>query len=324
MIKPLNKYTQKFRALRQGVTKYGPAPHKAVLLLSVLRAIEADYITSNHIAVSPLLVSLFKTTWNILVRTQHAAIFTLPFFHLKSEGFWHLQAKPGFDNWFKTTKSLDSLNQLRIAVDYAYLDGELFILLMNTSTRNELKQALLETYFKDTQSNWPLLSGKTYLDEISENIIKEKPAEYTANVVALEAALDKDGFEEEIFIRSAAFHKQIIGIYNHTCCISGLRIDALNTISLIDACHIVPFAESHDDTISNGLALCPTLHRAFDRHLISIDENYRVTVAKSFVERCDSPYSIRQFEGKHISLPANKSFYPSLENLSRHKYMLME
>ena len=93
---------------------------------------------------------------------------------------------------------------------------------------------------------------------------------------------------------------------------------------MIDACHIVPFAKSHDDTISNGLALCPTLHRAFDRHLIGIDDDYRVVISKSFIERCDSTYSIQQFEDKHILLPSNRKYYPSQENLQKHRALIAQ
>jgi putative restriction endonuclease len=55
---------------------------------------------------------------------------------------------------------------------------------------------------------------------------------------------------------------------------------------------------SHNDTISNCVALCPNLHRAFDRHLLWIDANYRVRVAGDFGELSGSDYGIRRFEGK--------------------------
>jgi len=88
--------------------------------------------------------------------------------------------------------------------------------------------------------------------------------------------------------------------------------------SMIDACHIIPFAESYNDTITNGIALSPNMHRAFDRGLISIDNDYRVLVSSKFIES-DSVYSIRQFEGSSIILPENSSYYPSLENLAYHR-----
>ena len=142
-------------------------------------------------------------------------------------------------------------------------------------------------------------------------------------MTSLENSLDKECLEEEMFIRSAAFKRVISEAYNFSCCISRLRVDVTTDCDLMDACHIEPFATSHDDTITNGIYLCPTLHRAFDRHLISIDENYRLIVSKSFVERSDSPYSIKQFEGKTILLPANRDHYPSQEKLKKHREMLV-
>ena len=56
MDKALQKYDHKFAKLRQGVTKYGPAPHKPVLLLAVLRGMEEGWIAENRIKLSPELL----------------------------------------------------------------------------------------------------------------------------------------------------------------------------------------------------------------------------------------------------------------------------
>lgn len=322
-VKNIEYYTLRLSKLRQGVTKYGPAPHKAVLLLSVIRGIELSYIQNNIISISPELVSLFKSTWNMLVDSKHMATFALPFFHLRTEGFWHLHVRPGFENWLKVTKSLGSFNQLRIAIECATLDGELFLLLANGKTRNQLKQVLLETYFTHTMSNWNKLSTNSYFDELSDSLVRENPAAYAINIEKLKFTLDTEGFAEEIFIRSGIFKREVVKIYNYTCCVSGLRVDTASSASLIDSCHIIPFSESHDDTLSNGLALCPTLHRAFDRHLIAIDDNYRIAVSKSLIERSDSHYSIQQFNGRHIYLPADKTCYPALNNLQKHRELMV-
>jgi len=96
-----------------------------------------------------------------------------------------------------------------------------------------------------------------------------------------------------------------------------MRIIASKEVQMIDACHIVPFSDSHDDTISNGISLCPNLHRAFDRGLISVDEDYRVIVSNSFSE--SSPdYSIKQYEGKQLFLPKETGYFPLIENLRWH------
>jgi putative restriction endonuclease len=89
--------------------------------------------------------------------------------------------------------------------------------------------------------------------------------------------------------------------------------------SLIDACHIVPFSQSHDDTISNGISLCPTLHRAFDRGLIAIDpDHFTVLVSKRLSEPVESVYSILQFAGNSIQLPTEAKYRPAQKNLETH------
>lgn len=87
----------------------------------------------------------------------------------------------------------------------------------------------------------------------------------------------------------------------------------------MDACHIIPFSESFNDAIANGLSLCPNLHSALDRGLISINNDFRVIVNKNFSEPFSSAYNIKQFEGKQILLPSNDRHFPSFESLGCHR-----
>jgi putative restriction endonuclease len=144
-------------------------------------------------------------------------------------------------------------------------------------------------------------------------ILKEDPAEYRKEIKEL---LEQKN-EEEIFLRGSLFKREIPKIYNNTCCISGMKIDASISVSMIDACHIIPFSKSFDDTIGNGIALCPNLHRAFDRGLIGIDENYKVIVSSNFKE-APGNYSIMAFARKEIRLPKENKYYPRIENLQAH------
>ncbi|WP_165021482.1 HNH endonuclease [Dysgonomonas sp. ZJ279] len=68
----------------------------------------------------------------------------------------------------------------------------------------------------------------------------------------------------------------------------------------------------------NGLALCPNLHRAFDRGHLTIDESYKVVVANNVEENTDNSSSLKQFENKTIILPNNLSHYPKADNLLWH------
>jgi putative restriction endonuclease len=174
---------------------------------------------------------------------------------------------------------------------------------------------LLETYFFETKDRYNTNGSNHEIENIEQEILKEDPIEYVAAVKKL--IIEKK--EEEIYLRSSIFKREVPKIYNYTCCISGMRIDTMENISMVDACHIVPFSESYNDTISNGIALCPNLHRAFDRGLIGIDEDYRVIINIAFVESDKSSYQIKIFEGAEILLPKSRNYFPSQQNLKAHR-----
>jgi putative restriction endonuclease len=204
-----------------------------------------------------------------------------------------------------SSHSIKSLGHLKQVVDFAFLDQALYELLSHPSSRALLKQALLSRYFPHSSyiSNENIL-----IQEVLKQMLNDSPATYRLRA--------KNFDEEELFVRGGIFKKEIPKIYNHTCCISGMRIIVDRQVQMVDACHIIPFSESGDDTVSNGISLCPNLHRAFDRGLLTITEDYKVQV-HDFSE-VETIYSIRQFDGKDIMLPEEQQYYPRIENLRAH------
>jgi putative restriction endonuclease len=93
----LKKYLQIFKKLRLD-RSHGIAPHKPVLLISILQAFQNNLITNHRIYITPELVALFKVNWSLLVMSNHDCRFALPFYHLISDKFWNLIPKNGFEN----------------------------------------------------------------------------------------------------------------------------------------------------------------------------------------------------------------------------------
>lgn len=259
-------------------------------------------------------MAAFKSIWSQVVVSNHHAIFALPFYHMSSEPFWRLVARPGCELWIQSKGAMRTLNNLMTAVQYAAIDEELFELLAQRESRDVLKNTLLEQYFKHTTA--PLL----YEDEIGKRaqLLHESSEDYKRKIEELKKEVDQNTYQEEIYLRGGVFKREVPKIYNNTCAISGWRVDALVNVSMIDACHIVPFSESYDDSLQNGIALSPNLHRAFDRGLIAISDEYTVVVNSNFTET-KSSYGIKQFEGVKIALPNETSMYPSLENIAQHR-----
>jgi putative restriction endonuclease len=313
---PITKYLKAFKNLHID-RAHGIAPHKPILLLSVLQAYQNNQVQDQRIYITPELVALFKSNWsNLVTSKRHDCRFALPFYHLTSDKFWKLIPKPGFENMLQFKDSMRSFANLNAAIDFAIIEDDLF-LLMNEKTSNRiLKQCLLDTYFLETKDNFSYSyeGQQIILDDIEGQILHEDAAEYRKEI----EKLIKQQNEEELFLRGSLFKREIPKLYDNTCCISGMKVDATISVSMVDACHIVPFSESHDDTITNGIALCPNLHRAFDRGLIGIDNDYRVIVSNAFREE-ESNYSIKTFEHRQIFLPKEKQYYPLTDNFKRHR-----
>ena len=311
----LKNYIKAFNNLHVD-RSHGIAPHKPILLLSVLQSIQNKQITINQIKITAELVALFKTNWNALVKTNHDCRISYPFYYLKSDRFWKLIPKRGFENLDQLGSIMKSLSSLDATIDYAILDDDLFLLMKIKESNLLLQQVLLQKYFPENEKNFIYEADGQYqlLHDIKEKILRENRTEYKKEILNLLEQNDDD----EIFIRGSLFKREIPKIYNNTCCISGMRIDSETAVSMIDACHVIPFSKSFDDTISNGIALCPNLHRAYDRGLITIDQDYRVVVSKKFKEY-DTIYSLKKFEGQKILLPKEEQFFPLQSNIEWHK-----
>jgi putative restriction endonuclease len=302
----LQKYINQLTNLKRD-HKFGGAPHKPILLLSIIDCIKNKLITSNKIYISPELVSVFKENWKSFVITPHSPIFSLPFYHCRTEPFWELIAKNGFEKIVQSKFAMKTFTHLNEAIDYALIDNVLFELLKDNESGNILKISIIQKYFPHIK-----FYGNNENDIVKkiENLIFDDKIEIQE--------FKKENEEEEFFARGGLFKKLVPKAYEFRCCISGMKLISLHDISMIDACHIKPISFKGIDHITNGIALNPNLHRAYDRGLISIDTNLKVVVSKYFDEDESNEYSLRKFEGKPIKLPFGKNFYPNLDFLKWH------
>jgi putative restriction endonuclease len=77
--------------------------------------------------------------------------------------------------------------------------------------------------------------------------------------------------------REARFRDEVLVAYGHRCLLSGLSVGTSpsQAYGLLDAAHIRPVGSQGADSIGNGMALTPTLHRLFDKGLFTL--TYRRT-----------------------------------------------
>lgn len=301
----LNLYLHKLRRLRVDRARGTPAPHKPVLLLAVIDLIEQEEIKRNHIEPSPQLVETYINYWTQITNGLPRPY--LPFFHLKTSGFWHLHAQHGQTETLAKTQQFKSMTQLASVVAFASFDDELFALLLQPDTREAIRQTIIDAHLSEHRAAIEsVFQTNQQITDVAKLLEQQAEDKTVLNVPPSP-------------VRSAAFRREIVRLYNYTCAACRLRIITLDGKTAVDAAHIIPFSESHDDNIGNGLALCKLHHWAFEYGLISIDDNFCLLVSDAFNEKGNSSMLLRNLNNKSILLPAQKLFFPALHAVRWHR-----
>ena len=109
--------------------------------------------------------------------------------------------------------------------------------------------------------------GKNFEDVPDEEIRREVPAERQYAVISTKKAL-----------RDISFRRRVLNAYGHQCAMCGIQLKLLDAAHILDASH----PDSTDET-SNGVSLCTLHHRAFDRALVTFDEDFRTHFNESMI-----------------------------------------
>jgi putative restriction endonuclease len=118
-------------------------------------------------------------------------------------------------------------------------------------------------------------------------------------------------------IRDASFRGQVCDAYENTCAITGLQMINGGGKAEVQAAHIWPVSSGGPDTVPNGIALSATVHWLFDRHLISLTDDYGLLVSHNRVPSDLQVLFERQ--RKQIRLPKDRRLHPRLEYVRRHR-----
>ncbi|MBS0641123.1 MAG: HNH endonuclease [Proteobacteria bacterium] len=118
-------------------------------------------------------------------------------------------------------------------------------------------------------------------------------------------------------LRDANFRRQVCEAYNDTCAVTGLRIINGGGKSEVQAAHIWAVKDGGPDVVQNGIALSSTVHWLFDRHLISLTDDYRLILSHNRV-----PESFRVLFVHHsgrIHLPGDQRCWPHPVYIAKHR-----
>lgn len=118
-------------------------------------------------------------------------------------------------------------------------------------------------------------------------------------------------------LRDANFRRIVCEAYDGRCSITRLRIADAKGKWEAQGAHIWSVAAGGPDIVQNGIALSATAHWLFDRHLISVSDDYRLLIDDARV-----PNDYRLLLARHgdtLQLPVKQHDWPHPTYLAKHR-----
>jgi putative restriction endonuclease len=117
-------------------------------------------------------------------------------------------------------------------------------------------------------------------------------------------------------VNQNVFRQIVVANYSGKCAITGIDLP-----ELLFASHIVPWAKNENERLNpeNGICLSALYDKAYDRGLISINENYQILISDKLKKKKDADYYGKYF--KHIenqSLILPQRYFPKKEFIQYH------
>ncbi|MCF7854541.1 MAG: HNH endonuclease [Candidatus Pacebacteria bacterium] len=160
-------------------------------------------------------------------------------------------------------------------------------------------------------------------EEISR-ILQEQEVEDIKQLVPTDKRIDFRSWEGKEVLRQSKtrvnqrfFRDLILKNYQSQCCLTGIAVP-----DLLIASHIVPWADDPKNRLNpcNGLCLNALHDKAFDRGLISFDDDCRLLLSDQITGHFDNETvntNFAGFEGQQLTPPAQHA--PNLKFLARHR-----
>ncbi len=113
----------------------------------------------------------------------------------------------------------------------------------------------------------------------------------------------------------ARFRETVLDAYASRCTLCRLRHR-----ELLDAAHIVAYAEGGTHLVTNGMSMCKIHHAAYDLDIVGVRPDGVAEVRADVLEEVDGPmlqHGLQEVHGVQIHLPRSPAMRPSVEGLER-------
>lgn len=299
----LQRYIKVFKSLKVNRAR-AVSPHKMCMLLAVMDLFDADPQRANRLEFEPQLLDRFRTFFDAVRQPGDHPNPHLPFFHLRSDGFWKLKARPGREQALEAMTSVRTGRQITENIESVSLDDDLYRLLQDEDARGLLSEAIV-VYWFDRSS-----------DELRELVRRGRQVNrYETRLRGLQSGMDARELPPA-YIRDPAFRRVVLQAYDYRCAATGTRIILPDESVMVQAAHIEPFVVSGNDDPRNGLALTPDMHWAMDRHVIAPGPDYKWHVSRQVDRRLPENALLARLHGTDLILPREQRLWPKQDYLA--------
>ena len=142
------------------------------------------------------------------------------------------------------------------------------------------------------------------------------------NLEVLGQLLQRDRFGSLQLLRprlgQGTFRAAVLGAYEGTCAVS-----KDHTWPALEAAHIKPYGDGGEHDTTNGLLLRADIHRLYDRHLVTVTDEFKFEVSPRLKRDFDNGLVYYKMQGQPIRRPKKRLDWPDPEKLRWHAEQLV-
>jgi putative restriction endonuclease len=120
--------------------------------------------------------------------------------------------------------------------------------------------------------------GQVIWQQVAQHFVHEDAMAVHENTAESRLVLQDQKFGEAVLVKprigQSTFRVMVTDAYKRRCAMTGE-----STLVVLDAAHIVPYAEHGTHEVSNGMLLRSDFHKLFDRGLVAVTPDYKIKIS---------------------------------------------
>lgn len=269
------------------------APHKPLLLLLAIAKLRNGQRDIPFAEVETTLLPLLNA-YAPPVASRHQP--ELPYWHLRSDGLWEIDDA---DSLPRQRGGFPTMPALRATAGHLE-KGFAALLESDPAFLASVVATILECHFEESLHQDILDAVGLRLPLIGH---VAESAQYAVNRIP----------------RDPKFRENVLRAYEHRCAVTGFRAALKGQYFGCEAAHIKWHACDGPDTVANGFAVEPTMHKLFDAGAWTLTDDCRILVSAEFTGGDDTIARVRGLHGQALRPPIDGAPRPSVEFIRWHR-----